>query len=87
LVTHLQINKMRIDAKALLLLSFAGYVAPSVITTQISSNPSPQARGLKLGVVRFVNYENGEALASFDSSEGSKIITRYAVSIPGSHLH
>ncbi|KAI4179735.1 MAG: hypothetical protein LQ348_005336, partial [Seirophora lacunosa] len=67
---------MRIDAKALLLLSFAGYVAPSVITTQISSNPSPQARGLKLGVVRFVNYENGEALASFDSSEGSKIITR-----------
>ena len=73
-------NTMRIAVTSWILSLLALTVAPSVIAPNRSPCPSPQNGDIQPGAYRFVNLENGQALAAFDNYEDAWLVTKYNVS-------
>ncbi|CAL8574700.1 hypothetical protein XPA_000655 [Xanthoria parietina] len=67
---------MRIAVTSWILSLLVLSVAPSVITPKRSPCPSPQNGDIHPGAYRFVNLENGQALAAFDNYEDAWLVTK-----------
>ena len=80
-------NTMRIAVTSWILSLLVLSVAPSVITPKRSPCPSPQNGDIHPGAYRFVNLENGQALAAFDNYEDAWLVTKYNVSGRTSHKY